>query len=887
MTVKGSSTQKSPMGTGRSKHTYLRPGLVSTARLVMAIFLILTHSGISLTRAAGDHEMAGIPLVLISEPVKGGQNNRKDCLWSRSGLVSRLESSGYEPGKNLFIWVPDRPYKDLDSGALVIRSMLDRVLIDTGWKKVNVAAYGVSGLVLRVGLESGLINDGFIENAIMLSAPQRGSFLTGFLLNACQIAKHESIFERDTRQARFSPFGNLGEPLDGKGIPSKSTGELPSAIGSDKFEWESEAWWVAKRASEIYEPLYARYVKERFMSLPYFPIDSPKETFPGWIKSNWPLVWKNCIVQGEVPPFGPMPLLSQGHVAVDRGQDLTTAYYEILAMDVARNQYVMRMASQGSLAKSLFSEDYVPSDWKDALIHYGCKALIHYAKKALVTVKAEVQKLITDSIVRSIEYLDDPESLFLRRLVKEDVLVNLGTSLGQRFTRVKTNHYLGSLNSRSSSESMKRKARYISLTGRISNLAGLIWPQIAPNNFFCEVDSAIPPQGPRDVVKVFSGILSPSYLDLLKDKRVQDSIVALISEAPQAGEVAVKEGQRRDMEVSSWHPSYVSAHWAMSQSEIFRVSLDVQSPPEGWGYLIWVEGYDGGQWLPLPECTELMTAGKDVNVILQDQSYRVGIRLTRLGIANPFTPGGRTESAFEKELTRKIRVDVDSMDSGSGLDGTGLPGYTEDQGPNADFPEDPTGDGEGIPGVRVVYRNKHTTLWKPEEVCHLYWEVDFGDGDSDVIQGQPHLVISHTFDAPGSYPVRLISYDNHGRVLLEKTWKVEVSPEEAVDYEFSCTSVVAPEVKLELSGPKKWVTGKYGVFTGQVTWELPENAHVVKTDCDPGEKFQVLWERSGEFTVLWGVRLTIDYELEGKVVQVKNTYVRSMTVDVFTSGIVR
>ena len=142
------------------------------------------------------------------------------------------------------------------------------------------------------------------------------------------------------------------------------------------------------------------------------------------------------------------------------------------------------------------------------------------------------------------------------------------------------------------------------------------------------------------------------------------------------------------------------------------------------------QGYDGGQWLPLPECTELMTAGKDVNVILQDQSYRVGIRLTRLGIANPFTPGGRTESAFEKELTRKIRVDVDSMDSGSGLDGTGLPGYTEDQGPNADFPEDPTGDGEGIPGVRVVYRNKHTTLWKPEEVCHLYWEVDFGDGES-------------------------------------------------------------------------------------------------------------------------------------------------------------
>ncbi len=33
-----------------------------------------------------------------------------------------------------------------------------------------------------------------------------------------------------------------------------------------------------------------------------------------------------------------------------------------------------------------------------------------------------------------------------------------------------------------------------------------------------------------------------------------------------------------------------------------------------------------------------------------------------------------------------------------------------------------------IPGVRVVQEQAYL-FWKPEEVCHLYWEVDFGDGE--------------------------------------------------------------------------------------------------------------------------------------------------------------
>ncbi len=120
----------------------------------MAIFLILTPQA-SLTRAAGDHEMAGIPLVLISEP-QGRAKQRKDCLWSRSDLVSGLGLQEYER-VSLFIWVPDRPYKDLDSGSSGNQKHVRPCSNECQVEKVNVAAYGVSGVGTEVGW-SGLAN---------------------------------------------------------------------------------------------------------------------------------------------------------------------------------------------------------------------------------------------------------------------------------------------------------------------------------------------------------------------------------------------------------------------------------------------------------------------------------------------------------------------------------------------------------------------------------------------------------------------------------------------------------------------------------------------------------------------------------------------------------
>lgn len=907
-------------GPSEATRSYLsancRPKVGWTKKAICLVVLLSLLSSVvpsrTATAARGDQKQ--IPLLLISEPVKGGLANGKECIWAKSGLVSKLESSGYRVGQDLFIFTPDVVYEDLDLGAKTIKSELHRVLTHTGATEIDVAAYGISGLVFRAGLEMGIIEDGFVRNAIMFATPQRGSFLARELFDACQVIKQEVIFDKDTRKARFSPFGGLGEPLGGNRIPANSTGSLPATIGSKKFDWESETHWIGKRASEIYEPLYAEYVKTRFLSLPYVPLDSPKETFPGWIKRSHPSLWDNCVATKLTPPFGDSGQLSDISSSPRKGEDFTTAYYEILAMDVGRNQYVVRQASKGSLAKDLFTGDYVPLDWKDALLYYGGKALIHYAKKALVTAKAQAQKIVMDNIVKSVDYLDSAEDPILRRLVKEDVLVNLGSSAGDRFVRVKANYYLGALNERSYSKCFERKTRYVTITGKVSNLAGTIWPGTAPNNLFCEVDSSIPAQGQRDIIQVYSGMLSPSYLDLLKNKKVQEGVISLLKEELPACELKMKSGENKQLTASSWAPAYVYGNWKAPQRECFEISASMPAPPEGWRYLVWLEGNDGTGWLSVPGSCELIERAGEIRVYLKNDSYRAGLRLVRVGPVNPFTAGGRVSSVFEKEVTQKVKVSALAMSAAflppdASLDDprplpdlgptTGVPsenpsyehGDTTDpwQETDAEFPEaaEPQGAIDGIPAVRVVYRNKRTTLKEPKETYHSYWEVDFGDGESSVIVGQPEILITHTFQPLGSYQVEIVSYDNHGKVLLKKSYTVKASGPDAEICEFKCRSVVAPRVELEIAGPKKWVTGKYAVFGGKVRYELPEHAEVLDITCDPGEEFQVLWERSGEFLVYWAATLTIHYDLDGQVVKVKNTYVESTAVDIFTPGVTR
>ena len=192
-----------------------------------------------------------------------------------------------------------------------------------------------------------------------------------------------------------------------------------------------------------------------------------------------------------------------------------------------------------------------------------------------------------------------------------------------------------------------------------------IWPGTGPNNLFCEVDCAVPPQGPRDIVRVVSGMFSPSYLDLMKNKKVQQTVISVLSQDFEKQEISLKDGQKKDVKVSSWEPGYITGVWKKPQHQCFQISIDLPLPPEGWGYSIWLEGNDGTGWMLIPGSSQVINAGKNVEVILKNPSHRVGIRLVRLGPVNPFTPGGRVDSVFEKEVTHKVKVSASSMDTTS------------------------------------------------------------------------------------------------------------------------------------------------------------------------------------------------------------------------------
>jgi len=971
-------------------------------RLVLALLLTLTCQVVAGTpvalyavcRASGGEAFLGdwsgshgedqsrledncdrVPLILIEEPsgfpgeadwvrdaaglppdtrlpsfLRGGdgvvESERRGVFWE-SGFTGHLISLGYKPGETLFTFLPDEPYQDLTQGALMLSGFLEGIIREQNASALDAICYGVSGLVMRYTLEKGYLRESSIRNLVMLDAPNRGSFLAGLLRSLCEIVRHESIVEKETRSSRFSPFGKVVVPSD-EALWSDPEGHSRFMSPEDSIKnWQSELGWLMERVSQVYEPLYAQYVRIRHLSIPYFPTESPQETFAGWVKKTYPVLWENWIVGGAKPPIEPAgesSLASSGSEGQPPapGQDLTLAYYEMLAMEIAKNQYVVKTGSRKNLVETLIEKPYVPKDWKEALLHYGLKVLSYYAGQAFFTVKAEVQKFLVQKIIENTGYARDPENPFLRRLLSESILVNLGSGQKPRFERVPANHFLETFNEAAGVASYSRVPRYISISGRVSNFWSLVWPGIGPNNWFCEVDSAVAPVGPRDVIRVFGGILAPSHLTLLKDGRVKDFVIGILSEkesledryvwappvsldvtrheestgVPRVSDSAI--GIRRPdsqnagkLRVSSWKPSYLE----VESGAPVEVRIPLPSPPEGWGYLLWVEKWDaenGNIWEILPESCVSIDQGEMVTFHLTS-SRRMGFRLVRRSSLNPVLGNGSIQSCYEREVLAEGTYFVKPLEEGTtpfqescgtgtvgqpehgestNLGGTrpeetsdGWPRFDEQGEVQTPSTEDP--DDDSIPMVRVVYRSKHTTLLKPEETYHCRWEADFGDGSVETVEGQAVLRLEHFYVMPGSYQAVFTSYDNYGAVVFQKRETVKVETKAGERISFDLRSIPRLLVEIKLTGPQKWVTGKPALFSAGVLFQAPPWATVEEVRFDPGERFNVLWERAGDFTVSCALALKVRYQLEDKTVLVKNTYLKEVPVTVLTGSMTR
>lgn len=861
-----------------------------------------------------------VPVALIGEP--GDFDGAGAAGWIASGLVTRLEQGGFIRGESLFILLPV-VFEDFSDGSATLAGFINDCLSRSGSGEIDVIGCGVSGLLARLALEAGLVPAGAVRNLVMVSSPNRGTFAADLLKSIIEIVKHESLLEQETRAARYVPFGD--EPPR-KGSSQAGSSPVDPAASRAGTVWEDETSWVAARARDVYEPLYARYVQERFLSLPYVPVEAPKETFAGWVRRTEPDLWEESIDGGTLPPaesaFRSGKPLSTGSSASPSaslsrvppaGTDLSSAYYEVLAMEVARNQYTMRVASRGNVVGSLTSPVFIPANWKEALVYYGIKVLGYYAQKALVTLKAEAQEFVAGKLVSIAGLTSGPDSPMLRRLLKDDLLVNLGTSVTQRFARLPANLYLAGLNRASQAAAQARATRYVSISGRLANPWSLVWPQLGPNDLFLEVDSSVSPAGPSDLVAVFPGLFAPSRSGLLGDVRVQDYILGVlhggVAAAPGATEVT---GVAKRVTVSSWRPAYVASGIDAAPPALAAI-VAVPDPPEGWQYLLW-----GETWAATPEAPPGSPGPPDypvlpqgVRVLTQGGTYRatlpeagvLGLRLTRTGPANPVV-AGTVGSAFAVEV--RVPVTVAMATSGTEEGGieppaadAGEPAGEPASGPAAGDPSPvepgtddspaapaaPAAPGD-IPLIRAVYRTKRTTLRNPAETYHEFWKVDFGDGTALEIQGSPALVLSHTFAVPGTYQVRATSIGNHGEELLTRGWAIE-APEAGASHQFSCSSLARVGADLSLTGPRKWVTGKPAGYIADLRLSLPQGVELVSLKYDPGAMFQVLWERAGDFTVSCAAVVKLRYLLEDKTLTVEDVFIRELSVTVLTTGVIR
>ena len=203
--------------------------------------------------------------------------------------------------------------------------------------------------------------------------------------------------------------------------------------------------------------------------------------------------------------------------------------------------------------------------------------------------------------------------------------------------------------------------------------------------------------------------------------------------------------------------------------------------------------------------------------------------------------------------------------------------------------DDPDPALSGYPLVRVVNRSKRTTHVEPKETFHGYWLVDYGDGKTERIDGNPHLTLSHVFSQEGSYHVAAQSYDNRGDLLLERMWGVDIpagdGSAQAAVKTFSCRSIPRLDAEVAIMGPVMWVTGKPAVYSIEFEADTDFDTEVVSVKYDPGQVFCVLWERSGDFVVSCAATVRLRYSIEGEVITVENTYVREIPVEILTTGV--
>ncbi len=796
-----------------------------------------------------------VPVVLVH-----GALGSPDATWGsasdRKGLYSFLIGRGFEPGLTLFsVDYSDSP--DGDYAALYHRlhRVVERARATSGHQRVDLVTHSMGALLARYYTCSPLYQGG-VRTLVMIAPPSGGSFAATALRAALMTISQEA--------------GRLW-----------TSAEMPR--GFPPFRDERD--YVARRAAELYEPLYGEFLLDTRVA---GQARSSSEPFEEWLARSRPDIYGECFASALEPPLQPDWDIGD---APGPGKDLTRAYYERLGLEAGRNNYLRSRRARGSLVDALVeSPPPLSGDVKEVIKEYSRRALFYLAGR-VVDLSIEKGKMAAARLLES-TFKVNADSPALRRMVCREIRLTpsaepvLANHFLHRWTGLERANRAAMENEvTAGADGWPESPRYVVIAGG-AMMADLPWKSIDENDGVVEVAATLIPSGSDDVFKVFRGLTWPNHIGLLRNPTVKRYVAGQLGTyfPIRATHYPSFLGGRQkwfrwsesgEVTVTPWEPIYVAVDGSRLKGGSGSLDIEVTADdlPEGVEFRAWLHkmSSDGGlerQEIVLSEAPR--TGVVRGSVAMDGLGSQFGRVLLGMRLVGSFSTGSQIRRM--ENASRRVRYAL-SFDAAA---------HGEEQKEAAPPPV-----------IHAVRTSKKAVSGEFLLGDCSAWEWDFGDGAEFRDEGdKARSVVSHAFP-PGEYKVRARATDEKGRVLGEESWDIAVSPnapedgeesESAREFEFAAGGD-GPDVRVEVTGPAMWVTGRPARFVVNVDAGEAGASEKEVITVEPGREFDMVWEKPGTFRVTAAAKVRLTYDKPGGRVSLTRTYTGSTRVEVVTTSV--
>lgn len=758
------------------------------------------------------------PVILVH-----GLGGSKEASWGWGrprSFFSRLVDAGYVPGKTLYAFdYSANACGDYVELASDLAAFIDEVKAVSGYNKVDVVCHSMGGLVARKYVASEEYR-GDIQNLIMISTPNRGSFAASAAALMHQLLTLES---------------------EGDGIEHLSPRQLQ----------------VKARAASVYEPLYAEFAAVRNWDRP--GLHTIGQTFEEWLVETYPAIVQEILcgrAQTASVADGKVPNPEEG---------LTDGYYEYVALNMGRRAYQMRLTLKAPRPAGLLGHLL---DWSSILVE-KLRVL-----GILARVRPWLERQAFYALGRALNI--NPSEPALMRLVEEKLKFPVGRKDARiLYDALPANWYLASWNE----EDLRRRheavrngdtsvPRNVIVAARATNVPRLAWNTVDENDLAVEVDSCYLEPFGDDVYEIIEGpamFHGMPLSDVQLAARVVGWLCGMDREAIrgpnwQPGEGPTRAHAEGTLLVSDWSPSYLRFDPAdIGETCDLLVEIEEQGSDER--YVAWVdlelEHGTRREWLLPAKPFVIRGLGREVKSAVlgarlepcRGTAFRESIGSLRYGIV-----------ASKEEI-----LPVSSEAGMAPVTASPRPGNPAAFAANT---------------KHIVVSERRSTTQKRASGGE-FRKVDWDFGDGTTMKGQPEKATEHCFAESGHFRVTGTVRDEWGEVLEKWQWAVDVDdPGKAETFATQPVKVDAPGITI--SGPVKWVTGRPARFRVEVCLDGIAGAEVVA--IDPGSEFAVTWLKPGKHSVKVAVTVRYRLTQGSAEVAALRTYVRTTTVEVLTTA---